>query len=73
MYFPRNWGFSSALSKLWNFGGVGVVEPPETPPVRHWFRKSDALQLSVKKDGKTGTEFGALNLILGQILYLNSR
>jgi hypothetical protein len=21
MYFPQNWEFGSALSKLWNFGG----------------------------------------------------
>jgi hypothetical protein len=30
MYFPRNWEFGSALSKLWNFGGGGV-EPPNPP------------------------------------------
>jgi hypothetical protein len=29
MYFPRNWEFDSALSKLWNFGGVWT---PQTPP-----------------------------------------
>jgi hypothetical protein len=28
MYFPRNWEFGSALSKLRNFGGF---EPPQTP------------------------------------------
>ena len=32
MYFPRNWEFSSALSKLRNFGGV-VVWTPQTPPL----------------------------------------
>jgi hypothetical protein len=30
MYFPRNWEFGSALSKLQNFGGGGV-EPPKPP------------------------------------------
>jgi hypothetical protein len=29
MYFPRNWDFGSALSKLRNFGG-SVFEPPKT-------------------------------------------
>jgi hypothetical protein len=32
MYFPRNWEFGSALSKLWNFG-VGVLFEPH--PVGH--------------------------------------
>jgi hypothetical protein len=31
MYFPRNWEFGPALSKLQNFGGWGF-EPPKTPP-----------------------------------------
>jgi hypothetical protein len=30
MYFPRNWKFGSALSKLRNFGGF------ELPSVRYW-------------------------------------
>jgi hypothetical protein len=30
MYFPRNWEFGSALSKLTTFGGGGV-EPPNPP------------------------------------------
>jgi hypothetical protein len=30
MYFPRNWEFGLALSKLRNLGGGGV-EPPNTP------------------------------------------
>jgi hypothetical protein len=34
MYFPRNWEFGSALSKLPNFGGGGVWTP-QTPSVRH--------------------------------------
>jgi hypothetical protein len=28
MYFPRNWEFGSALSKLRNFGGVEHPNPP---------------------------------------------
>jgi hypothetical protein len=45
MYFPRNWAFGSALSKLWNFrGGGGRVEPPPKPPPRYatgigWHRR----------------------------------
>jgi hypothetical protein len=35
MYFPRNWEFGSAFSKLQNFG-VGVLNPPQPPSVRHW-------------------------------------
>jgi hypothetical protein len=31
MYFPRNWEFGLALSKLKHFGGGGFV-PPELPP-----------------------------------------
>ena len=31
MYFPRNWEFGSALSKLRNFGGGGF-EHPKLPP-----------------------------------------
>jgi hypothetical protein len=31
MYFPRNWEFGSALSKLRNFGGGGL-NPPNPPP-----------------------------------------
>jgi hypothetical protein len=31
MYFPRNWEFGSALSKLRNFGGWGRFEPPKPP------------------------------------------
>jgi hypothetical protein len=31
IYFPRNWEFGSALSKLQNFGGGGVLEPPNRP------------------------------------------
>jgi hypothetical protein len=30
MYFPRNWEFGSALSKLQNFGGGGL-NPPKPP------------------------------------------
>jgi hypothetical protein len=30
MYFPRNWEFGSALSKLRNF--EGGLNPPNTPP-----------------------------------------
>ena len=33
MYFPRNWEFGSALSKLRNFGGGGGFEHPQTPPL----------------------------------------
>jgi hypothetical protein len=33
MYIPRNWEFSSALSKLLDF--CGVVEIQKTPSVRH--------------------------------------
>jgi hypothetical protein len=36
VYFPRNWEFGSALSKLRNFGGRGVEPPP--PSVCHWRR-----------------------------------
>ena len=36
MYFPRNWEFGSALSKLRNFGEG--FEPPNPPSVRHWCR-----------------------------------
>jgi hypothetical protein len=32
MYFPRNWEFGSALSKVRNFGGGGDLNPPS---VRH--------------------------------------
>ena len=32
MYFPRNWEFGSALSKLRNFGGGGWTPPPPNPP-----------------------------------------
>jgi hypothetical protein len=32
MYFPWNWEFSSALSKLRNFGGEGF-EPPKFRPL----------------------------------------
>jgi hypothetical protein len=31
MFFPRNWEFGSALSKLQNFGGGGL-NPQKTPP-----------------------------------------
>jgi hypothetical protein len=31
MYFPWNWEFSSALSKLWNFGGGGWNPPLDMP------------------------------------------
>ena len=31
MYFPRNWEFGSALSKLRNFGG-GFEHPKQPPP-----------------------------------------
>jgi hypothetical protein len=39
MYFPWNWKFGSALSKLWNFGvyrGGGGFETP-SPSVHQWF------------------------------------
>jgi hypothetical protein len=32
MYFPRNWEFSSALSKLWNWRGGWT---PQTPAPRY--------------------------------------
>jgi hypothetical protein len=35
MYFPRNWEFSSALSKLRNFGGGGLNTPPRYAAVCH--------------------------------------
>jgi hypothetical protein len=31
MYIPRNWEFGSALAKLRNIGGRGVVLNPPTP------------------------------------------
>ena len=37
MYFPWNWEFGSALSKLRNFGGWGL-NTPNPPLVRHWCR-----------------------------------
>ena len=36
MYFPRNWEFGSALSKLRNLGGGGFEHPKSPPSVRHW-------------------------------------
>jgi hypothetical protein len=36
MYFPQNWEFGSALSKLLNSGGGGGVNP-QPPLVRHWY------------------------------------
>jgi hypothetical protein len=33
MYFPRNWNFGSALSKLRNFGGGGRLTPPPQNPL----------------------------------------
>jgi hypothetical protein len=33
MYFPRNWEFGSALSKLQNFGGVWTPPPPLDTPL----------------------------------------
>jgi hypothetical protein len=39
MYFPRDWEFGSASSKLRNFGG-GVFEHPKPPlgmPLIKWF------------------------------------
>jgi hypothetical protein len=36
MYFPQNWEFGSALSKLQNFGGGGLTHTP-SPKVRHCF------------------------------------
>ena len=46
MYFPRNWEFGSALSKLRNFGG-GLKTPTPLPPpsVRHCTKPG--LRLSV--------------------------
>jgi hypothetical protein len=32
MYFPRNWEFGSALSKLGDFRGAGL-NPQKSPPV----------------------------------------
>ena len=37
MYFPRNWEFGSALSKLRNFGWGGL-NTPNPPSVRHWIQ-----------------------------------
>jgi hypothetical protein len=31
MYFPRNWEFGTAWTKLGDFGGRGVFEPPKHP------------------------------------------
>jgi hypothetical protein len=31
VYFPRNWEFGSTLSKIRNFAGGGVFEPPKPP------------------------------------------
>jgi hypothetical protein len=47
MYFPRNWEFGSALSKLWNFGGGGWT-PQTTPSVHHWLQSSIANRLTAK-------------------------
>jgi hypothetical protein len=35
MYFPRNWEFDSALSKLRNFR-EGFEHPKSLPSLRHW-------------------------------------
>jgi hypothetical protein len=40
MYFPRNWEFGSALSKLWNFGVVWTPQTPAAPSVRHCYQPS---------------------------------
>jgi hypothetical protein len=44
MYFPLNWNFGSALSKLQNFG----VEPLKPPSVRHWLPKESEDRKPVK-------------------------
>jgi hypothetical protein len=46
MYFPRNWEFGSALSKLQNFGGWGGVEPPTPLGTPLWYREGG------KEEGK---------------------
>jgi hypothetical protein len=35
IYFPRNWEFGSALSKLWNLGGIWTTQTPPPPSVHH--------------------------------------
>ena len=47
MYFPRNWEFGYALSKLRNFGGV---EPPKPPPPRHATARSNKACLASKSE-----------------------
>jgi hypothetical protein len=50
MYFPRNWEFGSALSKLQNFGGGGV-EHPNPPSVRH---RTERMIINQKNHKLTG-------------------
>jgi hypothetical protein len=44
MYFPRNWEFGSALSKLRNFVGGGGVNQSKPPSVSH------CLSLSIERN-----------------------
>jgi hypothetical protein len=55
LYFPRNWEFGSALSKLRNFCGVGL-NPPSPPPllVCHWERFCTGI--AIKYTGMWETE-----------------
>jgi hypothetical protein len=58
MYFPENWEFCSALSKLRNFGGGGGGEPTNPLSVRHWIMQNKAL-LDNKIRRKIGVQLNA--------------
>jgi hypothetical protein len=52
MYFPRNWEFGSALSKLRNFG-KGGLNTPNTPSARHctsWKAASRSTGQNIKRN-----------------------
>jgi hypothetical protein len=50
MYFPRNWEFGSALSKLWNFGGFKHPNPTlGTPLVAVFTELCSVLRFGVVK------------------------
>jgi hypothetical protein len=49
MYIPRNWEFSSALSKLRNFGG-GVLNPLPVPVTQLIVLAADGSDRTIAKE-----------------------
>jgi hypothetical protein len=66
MYFPRNWEFGSALSKLRNFRGGGLNTPVCTPLNKTEFTQIFSREVIKDKASRNGNTDNVIWLLISQ-------